>query len=296
MLKVLMLDLGDTLVHSNQLYPGVKEALEAFQEFHVSESQPLELCLVSDYQVMGADASQEKLDCLFEEYISLLNAFELRPYFEPVNKRITLSAHAGVYKPDSRIFKKALQRLGTTAHLRECAFITENSQHVDAAREIGIDALRFDPEGSGNFSDWSEVPLLIERRIADDNAENFEIALRAYISVIHHAELIQVEQIGKDRIRARLRSPSRLTDSRLGDLDGIYVSVPVEAEIKLRRDGTVDTANIASLSPTGMEEIVKQVLTLKEHGQIGPVASHNIEVDALGHRHLLRKRFEQFDH
>jgi len=290
--KVLMLDLGDTLVHANQLYPGVKDALQAFQEFNASDSQPLESCLVSDYQILGSDASQEELDSLFDEYISLLAAFEIRPYFEPVEKRVTLSAHAGVYKPDRRIFEKALQRLGTTAQLRECAFITENIEHVDAARAIGIDALRFDPEGSGNFSDWSEAPLLIARRIADDNADNVEIALSAYMRAIHQAELLQVEQIGKDRIRARLRSPSRLSDSRLGELDGIYVGVPLQADIKLSRNGTVATVNIASPSPTDMEEIVQQVMTLKEHGQIGPVASHNIEVDALGHRHLLRKRFE----
>ena len=77
-----------------------------------------------------------KVAALFEEYLSILEQTGLRPYFEPVTRRVTLSTHAGVLKPDRTIFEKAVQRLGADWPLEECLFITENREHIKAARTM----------------------------------------------------------------------------------------------------------------------------------------------------------------
>jgi len=57
-----------------------------------------------------------------------------------------------VNKPDRKIFETALQRLGVTAALTECLFITENAAHIQAARNtLHMKALQFRSPGSSHF-------------------------------------------------------------------------------------------------------------------------------------------------
>jgi hypothetical protein len=68
-------------------------------------------------------------DLIFDEYLKLLEQFGLRAFFEPVDRRVTLSTHAAANKPDRRVFEKAIARLGVSAALTDCLFITENVSH-----------------------------------------------------------------------------------------------------------------------------------------------------------------------
>lgn len=159
-----MLDLGDTLVHNGAILPHVPEALESFRGMRTANGQPLEMCLVSDFTMPTAPVTPDKIGEIFEEYLELLRQFGLLEYFEPVERRITLSTHAGINKPDRRVFEKAIERLKVDAALTECLFITENEAHIQACGILGMDTLRFG--FGGGFMDWAEAPSLVKPKLA----------------------------------------------------------------------------------------------------------------------------------
>jgi hypothetical protein len=150
MIKVLMLDLGQTLIDgANKPFPHVLEALTTIAS---APSAP-KTCLVSDFKMELTAAKAMK------EYLAILDAAGLRSFFEPVQKRVTLSNHAGTVKPSRKIFETALRRLGVPATpLKNCSFITENAEHIKAARQkLHMQALQFGVD----FTDWADVPALL---------------------------------------------------------------------------------------------------------------------------------------
>jgi beta-phosphoglucomutase-like phosphatase (HAD superfamily) len=163
--KVLMLDLGETLVHDDEPFPHVPEALAAFNEMLTAEGEPLGICLVSDFTMSTPPTTPEKIAAIFEEYLGLLGGFGLREFFEPVEQRVTLSTHAGEWKPHRAVFEKALERLGSNAALTECLFITEKEEHLTEARQVlGMETLRFGTvEG---ITDWADAPRLVAARLS----------------------------------------------------------------------------------------------------------------------------------
>ena len=159
-----MLDLGETLVHDGAVFPHVPEALEAFAEMQTAQGEPLATCVVSDFKMPAPPSTPEKVGEIFAEYLELLERFGLREHFEPVERRATLSTHAGVNKPHRRVFEKALERLDVSAELAECLFITENQAHIEACAALGMETLRF---GSAEgFMDWAEAPVLVAAKLS----------------------------------------------------------------------------------------------------------------------------------
>src|SRR5262245_8198152 len=130
MIKVVMFDLGMTLVDKHRHpFPHVEDALAAITSFKTGDGRPLRSCLVSDFEMPEAPVTAARVNALFKKYLATLDGTGLRPFFEPVKKRVTLSSQAGVEKPDRKIFEKALQRLGATVALEECLLITEAPAH-----------------------------------------------------------------------------------------------------------------------------------------------------------------------
>jgi hypothetical protein len=170
MIRVVMFDLGQTLVGADLCpFPHVREALTAIAGFRTENSEPLRSCLVSDFDMVDAlPITPAKVKPLFDKYIALLDCTGLREFFEPVDKRVTLSTHTGVNKPARAVFDMALSRLQIQAALQECLFITENAEHIRAAREkLRMAALLFKAPGATNFDfeDWSQAPALIDHLI-----------------------------------------------------------------------------------------------------------------------------------
>jgi FMN phosphatase YigB (HAD superfamily) len=163
MIRVLMLDLGQTLVDGDTPFPGVPEALEAIGDLTTGAGDPLATCLVSDWHMPPVPAKPQQIADRFKSYVDDLENMDLKPFFEPVDQRVTLSTHVGVGKPDCRVFQMALLRLGVPARLDQCLFITENPSHLAACQSFGMKTLRFDASGSpaADFSDWSAAPALI---------------------------------------------------------------------------------------------------------------------------------------
>src|ERR1044072_1704624 len=107
MIRVLLLDLGGTLMVDGAVLPGVPEALRAIEEFKIADGKLLVTCLVSDFE-MPIPRTQVAIDAAFRAYLDILEGVNLAHFFEPVDERITLSTHAGVTKPARIVFELAL--------------------------------------------------------------------------------------------------------------------------------------------------------------------------------------------
>lgn len=175
MVRVLLLDLGNTLVADGRTLPHVPEALAALAELDGATGQPLEMALVSDFRTATSTADVE---VAFGEYLDLLGGFGLRAFFEPVDRHVTLSTQAGATKPDPRVYRLALHRLGTDAGFADCLSITEDAGHVAACRALGMQAWQFGVD----FDDWAQAPDLVRRAIDPAGVEEatFERSLRAH--------------------------------------------------------------------------------------------------------------------
>jgi len=140
----------------------------------------LRVCLVSDFTMTGPPNAAQKVRALFKEYLAILDTTGLRPFFEPVQRHVTLSTQAGALKPDRAMFGAALRRLQVGATLEECLLVTENAAHIKAAREtLHMQALQYKSAGSSafDFDDWSHAPKLIANLIDPQHAVDTHAAV-----------------------------------------------------------------------------------------------------------------------
>ena len=296
MIRILMFDLGETLVHGDTVFPHVREALAAVKQFKTEAGKPLSTCLVSDFGP-PPPVPQEKIGAIFKEYTSLLDNFGLTDFFKPVAKRVTLSLHAGALKPDRRVFEKAIERLELDASLAECLFITEDAKHIAACRKLGMKTLQFGPPGSPgtDFADWSEAPLLINHIIAPGRARNLELALGVRLAAAYGLELISLQKPPADgRLRGRAKKWCAAPDGK----ESIQVLLPVEVEIRLDDRGRIQSVESGQPDSEALAEAAHFIKSLRankklapEEGPPPPGATHQLETDESGQKRLVRKRF-----
>ncbi|HRI18688.1 MAG TPA: hypothetical protein PL196_09210, partial [Burkholderiaceae bacterium] len=211
----------------------------------------------------------------------------------------TLSTHAGVLKPDRRVFETALRRLRSKAPLDRCLLVTENVAHARAAiDELGMQALVFRPPAGTTigFDDWSQAPALVAR-LVDGPADNVSAATRVYLG----AREIEAGDVtpGADASTLHVsgRSWRALNVPGEPDLDGVMVPIPVRGELRRGAHGEL-VGHLGEPSDEEVAEATNAVKSLAAHrqiegrtdGQVG-AATHAIEADASGRRRLVRKRF-----
>jgi FMN phosphatase YigB (HAD superfamily) len=156
MVEVVLFDLGDTLVGGSRPFPHVLEALSAIRQLKTASGAPIDCALVSDF-TLAVPPTAARVKAIVSEYLDLLDGFGLRRFFDPAERCVTLSTHAGVMKPDRRVYELALTRLGGGARLTDCLSVTENAAHIAACRDLGMATLQF----GADFTDWARfVPLV----------------------------------------------------------------------------------------------------------------------------------------
>jgi len=290
MSRVLVLDLGDTLIHGTTVLPHVPEALAALAEFQADNGKPLQRALVSDTEMPAPPPTPAKIKPIFERYVATLDTVQLRSFFEPVSKHVTLSAHAGVLKPDGKVFTLALKRLGVTAKLGDCVFVTENADHIRHCREqLGMQALQFGKD----FTDWSEGPLLLSTMVAA-GAVNLSAALQPWAVArgLENVSLVE-EKPGVTYAQAQMWVP--LSGADLEEAQGAHVPLPVRIDLPADSQGRI-TPRIGRPSPEDVKEAASYVKGLVARGEIGkdtgPLATHTIETDKAGRRLLKRRGFK----
>jgi beta-phosphoglucomutase-like phosphatase (HAD superfamily) len=301
-IRVVMFDLGMTLVDADRRpFPHAEDALTAVSNFKTADGKPLRSCLVSDFTMAAPPATVAKITALFKQYLAILDRTGLRRFFEPVNKRVTLSTHAGAQKPDRRIFEKALERLGADVSLEECLFITEEPTHIEKAREtLKMATLQFRSAGSGqfDFDDWADAPALIANLVAPHQAVNTLAVIKAHLKAkgIDMLTAEPEDPSGRMRFSGQVWSP--ISVPGFEDLKDIHVAIPVEGEVTRGHKGEVRSVMPAQPSAEQVAEATSFVRSLATQGQIAgrtgkPAAraTHQIETDKKGIRHLVRKRF-----
>jgi beta-phosphoglucomutase-like phosphatase (HAD superfamily) len=301
MIRVLMLDLGDTLIHDESPFPHVIDALAALTQFETSSGDLLDVCLVSDFKMPEPGATQAQINELFLEYLDILEHSGLKDYFEPVERCVTLSTHAGVLKPGRKIFETAIKRLGVTAELDECLFITENVGHIKACGKLHMKTLTFGAKGSADgFDDWAVGPMLIARLVAPASHKDTELALTVSLAAKHRIDVVSAapSPSPKGAIKARVKVWHALDDPSLGELSGVHVELPADAEIHLDERGAVQSVRHSRPSDETVAEAMQYLRGLAGTGQVASDpkkppfgATHEVSVDSEGRRYLKRKRY-----
>jgi beta-phosphoglucomutase-like phosphatase (HAD superfamily) len=309
MLRILMFDVGNTLIMEKDLslFPHVLVALDALHEFTATDGRPLASCLVSNFP-KELPVAPEDLSRVFHQFLGMLPA-ELIERFDPVDQRVTLSAHAGVPKPDPKVFTTAIGRLGLSAGLDSCLLITEEHNHIVRAQQLGMSTLQFGggaspPPAGTDFADWSEAPMLISHKLNGHAPvpSNLTAAVRARLAVTHpQLKAITVQRQPNQAATAlsvQAQALVPLHDPALGDLDGVCVSLPVTGSLKLSPSGRVLGLEGTEPSQDDLDEVRQMVRSLantgqiKDHGaKVGKGPTHEVIEDPQGRRVLRRKRF-----
>jgi FMN phosphatase YigB (HAD superfamily) len=154
--KLVLFDLGDTLEHDDHPLPGARDTLEALLALRDGAGQPaVRLGLLSDFLEAG---NPDEIPEIRRQYFAILEAIGIRDLFEPVEEHVTLSTEVGARKPDAAMFTAAAERGGVG--FSDTVFITENREHVLAARQLGLTAVHF--KGPGQASgDALSLPELV---------------------------------------------------------------------------------------------------------------------------------------
>jgi hypothetical protein len=300
MIRVVLFDLGQTLVDDQRRpFPHVQLALTTIAGFHTAAGKPLRSALVSDYTMVEPPLTPARIKPVFDEYLAVLAATGLRAFFEPVTRRVTLSTHAGVFKPERKVFEKALRRLQVKASLEECVLFTEDPSHVDAVRQkFGMRALRFGRAGASSvdFSDWSQAPALLAHLLGSQEDSNVHAAIKAHLAA-RGVETSGVQAGGKAG-EFDVAGSTWHTISLPGQpaLNNLQVALPMRAKVRCGERGELGVDMHAS-DPEALAEAAAFVSSLAAHGQIAGVGSparlptHTIEPDEQGRPRLVRKRF-----
>ena len=161
-MRYVLFDLGGTLESDNVLRPGAREAVVAIAAMRDAGGQRPKLGLLSDFLEPPTPAA---IPAIVEQYRQLLRDLGLETLFRPFDQAITLSTQVGVRKPDARIFRAALDKFDPAAPFADAIFITENTIHVSAARELGLQAvhLRGPDQSSGDVDSLPDLPAHVQR-------------------------------------------------------------------------------------------------------------------------------------
>jgi hypothetical protein len=180
-------------------------------------------------------------------------------------------------------------------------FITENQDHIKAARNLGIKTLQY---GTDGFVDWLAGLLEIATQFAPGVDYNLRLAIKLF-GKINGLEKLEFVSLQDDIINATATEWISIDDSNLEELDGLNVAVPVNVKVLHSSDSSTTYAIDRSAIEHYPSEMMEFVKSLQAHGQIEgakdlntgglPIggASHYVETGSDGLRRLKRKGFSK---
>ena len=141
-MKIVLFDLGNTLESNDVLLPGAADVLNAVKQMQDRNGQPPALGLLSDFFPLPLELARHRRD-----YLRILQQLQIRSFFEPVERHVSLSTDTVVFKPDERVFRLAIDKINPAGAFGDTMFITERLDHVVAARDLGMKAIHFQGPG-----------------------------------------------------------------------------------------------------------------------------------------------------
>ena len=164
-MKAVLFDLGGTLENEGTLLPGAVEMLEAIRRLRDVDGV-VAMGLVSDFYMPKIPA---ELPGIRQSYLAILERLGIGRFFEPSDRCVTLSSEVGVFKPDERVFRVALDRLDLGLPFTDALFVTENFDHVSAAGALGMRAIHFKGPGqvTGDVGYLPDLVPLVEAFVAE---------------------------------------------------------------------------------------------------------------------------------
>ena len=159
-MTVIAFDLGDTLVRGNALVPGALEMLTAVQAMKDDQGAAPICILISDFTM---PATPDEIPALKQQYYDIVEGFGLADFFRPLDSRATLSTEVGVLKPRKKIFRTAVDKVAPNLSFKRTMFLTENAQHVTAARKLGMKAVQLKMPGdpASDIGDLASFPPIV---------------------------------------------------------------------------------------------------------------------------------------
>lgn len=145
--KLVLFDLGNTLESGGVLLPGAMETLHAVASFRMEGQPAPALGLLSDFHM---PRQPQDVAAIQQQYYDLLDDLGIREFFEPVAQHVTLSTEVGVFKPEAAMFRAAASKLSPDLDFKDVLFITENRNHVLAARLLGLVAVHLRGPGQSD--------------------------------------------------------------------------------------------------------------------------------------------------
>jgi hypothetical protein len=158
-MKIILFDLSDTLEYKVQnkdvLMPGALDLLSAVKDLHDHSGESPVPALVSDFNESA------------ENYYAILRDLKIDEFFIPLKERVTLSNEIGVFKPNEKIFRTAIDKISKDLQYSEVFFITENKEHIIAARKLGMMTIRLAISGNhDHVLSSAEFADMVKRGVA----------------------------------------------------------------------------------------------------------------------------------
>jgi len=297
MIKIVLLEFEDTLITSaSDLYPGVMGAFSTLQKFETDDQRKLLLYLFSLTPEMWRGTSDSSLDGLRAR----LDALGMSSFFDPIGEHVVVVGEDDVTQRG--VLDAVLSHSSFHASLDEIVLVSGSQSVSHAIEQNKLRSFRFSQskrDGSNQFSDWAELPLLLANLFDSARQKNLEIALRSYLSSRQNLSLASLRPSGKPDIwEGQVNTWHSVSSRGFSELSDVNVKIPGHVTIELDSTGRIEKLQQTEPSVQDKEEAQSFVESLAQHHQIATEsnpelerATHAIETDAEGKRYLVRKRF-----
>ncbi len=152
MIRVVMFEYDDTLVHDDRPRPHVVEMFARLAHLAESGTSP-QTIIVADSEI-PAHPSPIANRAALNTFTRRLDRCGLAKFVTPASQRVTLACHAGVALPDRRVYATARRRLGGRVAAAECLVVGGRADHIAAARGFGYHGCHFGTD----ITDWIDLP------------------------------------------------------------------------------------------------------------------------------------------
>lgn len=299
MINVAFFDVVESLIDVSKPVPGVLDGLKTIAQLRTASGSPLLLGIVTNCVMPSKPVTETKIRALEMQYRKVvLEPSGLANLFEPFETKVSISSRAGLSLPNRGVFESALVRLHSSASLDECLFITNEASHLTEYMSYGVIPIRFGSTipGIHCFSNWCDAPLLITNIVAPGDMQNIAIAIVPALASHHGLKAFASTNIHGNLIHGRANQLFQLVDSKLGDLDGIYVERPAEVTVAITSKGGLGKVQTAGPGPDEVSDAVNFVHTLMQGGRIAHQGesrgtTHAVQMDANGREVLIRQRY-----